>query len=239
MMVIFLDIDGVLVTARAMCEARELGRIDSSSKINESFDRDAVDVFNKLVYKTGAKIVISSSWRIHETVKSMQSILDTNGVKCEVIGLTDIDPDDIRGLEIWKWLLDHKGEWTDYLVIDDEGKSLANYIPASKLVYVKDGLMGAGLTEEHLRACSSVAEQQAVNLPTSVRFTPSPYELVQRRIISCAACHKEEIFLVKYTYNEGWKIVKAEVVKLPDGWTYQPIGTAGGQAPYCAACQLI
>lgn len=150
MKVIFLDIDGVLCTQESMRVARELGNTAKSSRQREAFYEPAVAVFNKFIESTGAKVVISSAWRTAQTVQSMQEMFDRNNIKCEIIGLTPDDPDGIRGLEIWSWLLNNREKWTDYLVIDDEGFDIANYIPANKFVHVKDGLMGYGLEERHL-----------------------------------------------------------------------------------------
>ena len=152
MRVIFLDIDGCLVTARAMRIARELRTPGPLTNLNKCFDEDCVNVLNRFIEASGAKVVVSSTWRIGQTIASMQDIMNKNKVKCEVIGLTGFDKDGIRGLEIWEWLLSNKGKWDDYLVIDDDSRDLVDYIPERKFVHVSNGLMGKGLQEDHLRS---------------------------------------------------------------------------------------
>ena len=158
MFVVFLDIDGVLVTWRAMATRQQLGL----PRPSEAFDEEAVAAFNKFIERTGALVVISSAWRYRETKESMQEILSRNGVRCKVVGLTGIRLDGIRGLEIRDWLQKHKGV-TDYVVIDDDASDIVDHIPAEKFIHVEAGLMSGGLTEEHLRVRSSMVEQLAVN----------------------------------------------------------------------------
>jgi hypothetical protein len=141
-----------------MLAARELGKIGASTKLREAFDEEAVAVFNRFIKITKAKVVVSSAWRLGETVSSMQKILGRNGVKCKVIGLTPRDEKGIRGLEIWSWLLDHRKKWSDYLVIDDDVGDIVDYIPERKFIHVENGLMGEGLTEEHFKNCGLVAQ---------------------------------------------------------------------------------
>ena len=67
--VIFLDIDGVLLTGRAWempvnAAARELARRDpEAAALAATFDPRAVRLLNGLVADTGAKLVIASHWR--------------------------------------------------------------------------------------------------------------------------------------------------------------------------------
>ncbi len=67
--VIFLYIDGVLLTGRAWdmpvnAAARELARRDpEAAALASTFDPRAVRLLNLLVADTGAKLVISSTWR--------------------------------------------------------------------------------------------------------------------------------------------------------------------------------
>jgi hypothetical protein len=67
--VIFLDIDGVLLTGRAWdmpvkAAARDLARRDPEAAARAStFDPSAVQLLNDLVVDTWAKLVISSNWR--------------------------------------------------------------------------------------------------------------------------------------------------------------------------------
>jgi len=57
------------------------------------------------------------------------------------------------------------------------------------------------------------------------------------RFVNCRGCWTEGICTVELGYTEAGRISAAEVLALPQGWTYRPYGEAGGQAPYCPDCQ--
>lgn len=78
MKLIFLDIDGVLVTAKTL-----KGR----SGLRAVADPPCVDALNRITFVTEAKLVISSSWRFCG-LEEMRLILKYWGVTGEVIGIT-------------------------------------------------------------------------------------------------------------------------------------------------------
>jgi len=82
MKVIFLDIDGVLNTWSF------IAKLPSSASYQDAIDREAVSRLNRLVEATGAKVVISSSWRRIHTPADMQKLLDHQGFRGEVIDRT-------------------------------------------------------------------------------------------------------------------------------------------------------
>ncbi len=57
------------------------------------------------------------------------------------------------------------------------------------------------------------------------------------RFVNCRKCWTEGICIVEFGYTEVGRINAAQVLELPQGWTYQPFGEAGGRAPYCPDCQ--
>lgn len=59
MKVIFLDIDGVLVTRKSL-----IASSGKSRALWNQVDPDCVREFNRIIAETGAEIIISSSWRI-------------------------------------------------------------------------------------------------------------------------------------------------------------------------------
>ncbi len=146
MKVIFLDIDGVLNSQDWYIYRRDAVEMDS---INAQypfyeFDPRAVERLNRIIKETTAKIVVSSSWRSGETTESLQKLLDSVGVKGEVIGLTphlwcnkpyeDRDGYRIpRGCEI-DWWLDNHGDfqrinWSEEKQIEHINKAVVkNYI---------------------------------------------------------------------------------------------------------------
>ena len=56
---------------------------------NMPLDRQAVYVFNKIVEKSGAKVLICSSWRGGRELNELRKLLiNEHGLKCEIIGKT-------------------------------------------------------------------------------------------------------------------------------------------------------
>jgi len=110
MRVVFLDVDGVLVTSRT--EHILISRFTA-------FDADAVREMNRLTETTGAKFVLSSSWRRSERVPSMQRYMRSQGIAGELIDFTGIRRDSDRRLEILEWL-DRQPEHPDFIIVDDE-----------------------------------------------------------------------------------------------------------------------
>lgn len=82
MKIIFLDIDGVLNTWSF------IAKLPSSASYQDAIARDAVSRLNRVIETTGAKVVISSSWRRMHTPADMQELLDGQGFKGEVIDRT-------------------------------------------------------------------------------------------------------------------------------------------------------
>jgi len=102
---IFIDIDGVLLT---FPDAET-----NSYSHSTAFTNRCVEVLNKITDSiTGAKLVVSSAWRIDKSVEYIQKLFKENGVTGEVVGKTD-DPEDdgspiiiskSRGEYIQKWI---------------------------------------------------------------------------------------------------------------------------------------
>lgn len=57
------------------------------------------------------------------------------------------------------------------------------------------------------------------------------------RPINCHRCWTEATCRVALRYTEAGRIAEARVEALPQGWDYEPLGTAGGRAPLCPRCQ--
>jgi hypothetical protein len=145
-MIIFLDIDGVLV---------HLEYNPSARRLRQDFDPKCVAVLNRLVKETGAKIVISSTWRHLYPLAKLRDIFEEAGFTGEIIGVTPIIIN--RGDEILKWIQDNNYEG-HYLVIDDDVFDIEPYkdIPHENIIHVKDGFETGGLKEEHVSAILSI-----------------------------------------------------------------------------------
>lgn len=118
MRIIFLDVDGVLNSIRKLIEVYyATGKAHSG--INYPFDEVCLNNLKELVEKTGAKIVITSTWRTMEDAKKRLSeeLAKYNLLK-DVIGYTKIINHD-RALEI-KDYLDNLPFPVEYIILDDD-----------------------------------------------------------------------------------------------------------------------
>jgi len=121
MKIIFLDIDGVL-NSRAFFLARTAGleeHQDEEAHTREMIDPAAVALLNHLVEKSGAEIVISSSWRIAYSMSEIGHALYANGFRhrLAIIGKTTTS-DGERGSQIQEWL-ESAGEPVTFAILDD------------------------------------------------------------------------------------------------------------------------
>lgn len=120
MKIIFLDMDGVLNNMSWV--STEYHKTGISPYSEDRLDPANVKALNRLIKHGGAKVVISSSWRLIFNQEGMQDVLDKNGVKCEVISMTpDLAGRRQRGDEITKWLQDNICNMSieSYVVLDD------------------------------------------------------------------------------------------------------------------------
>ena len=120
MKVIFLDIDGVLVTRNSI-KYQYLNYPDDTSI---RFSQKAVKSLNKLIRLTKAKIVISSTWRLFHSLEELQNIFKKQGIKGKIISTTSIErapvEEDIpRGQKITDWL-ENNSAVKQYVIIDDD-----------------------------------------------------------------------------------------------------------------------
>lgn len=140
MKVIFLDIDGVLNVH--MQKHDEYGAV---------FHPQFVENLKTIIDKTGAKIVISSSWR-HDGLDRMKAMWKDRNLPGEVIDITPyFNHYSIRGLEIDKWNQEYKPE--NYVIIDDDSDMLpfqmGNFVCTFKnMTHTDYEDFGYGLTKE-------------------------------------------------------------------------------------------
>ena len=109
-----LDIDGVLNSEQF---ANKLGVIWGGNQI----DPEAVIRFNNITNATGAKIVITSTWRLYYQFQLLIELLINNGVTGQIIGKT-INLDDDRVSEICDWIKNnyHHHNIETIIVLDDD-----------------------------------------------------------------------------------------------------------------------
>lgn len=119
MKIVFLDIDGVLVTRNSMehnMRLREQGHdLDGLGMIHEIFDTAAVAALNHIIDSTGARIVVSSTWRLLFSFDELMEHFKRHGINPEhCIGYTpNLDKKTTSGI----WLANERGHeiqaWLD------------------------------------------------------------------------------------------------------------------------------
>lgn len=164
MKVIFLDIDGVLNNAkfasiwRHLYKSNGYGGFYTGSKPTKKdikWDYYNVDSLKTLMDKTGAKIVISSTWRFTHSINEFKYIFQLYGLKPSII---DITPDHsrlgiregvgrTRGDEVNAWLNDHDVD--SYVILDDDN----DFFPSQNLVLTDDDY---GLSDSDMLAAVEI-----------------------------------------------------------------------------------
>lgn len=114
MKIIFLDIDGVLNTI-----SNWGGRL-----IEKRFTPACINALNRITEYTGAKIVISSSWKNIMGYQELSDLLHFVGIKGEIIGKTPLVKlsGGRRGEEIERFLYEYRKSEFDvssFVILDD------------------------------------------------------------------------------------------------------------------------
>jgi hypothetical protein len=140
MKVIFLDIDGVLNHYYWYRERRSISNLPHPL---DDFDPKSVSYLNNITDKTGAKIIISSSWRFDPDIIN---ILHKVGITGEIIGCT---PDLYntygslcRGKEI-DVILNKLTNIERYIILDDDTDMEQHQLP----YFLKTNANGSGLNK--------------------------------------------------------------------------------------------
>lgn len=131
MKIIFLDVDGVLITA------------DSCHKGFGIVEPRCVDALNNLVSNTGAAIVVSSCWRVGRTRIELCDLLQKWGVKGVVLDKTPHSSFSAkRGNEIQEWLDERRENRDDveqFVILDDDA-DMEHLMPFLVQTNFTDGL---------------------------------------------------------------------------------------------------
>lgn len=165
MRVIFLDIDGVLNNTQTVTPAGAPWRGPDPAATGAPgwnllvpIEPECMDRLNRMIAASGAKIVISSSWRLFSRWQDLGPALARYGLVGEVIGGTpDLVNDPVwleawrtrdgapfqyermeRGWEIREWLAAHP-DVTEFVILDD-CSDMAELKPWLVLVDPIDGL---------------------------------------------------------------------------------------------------
>jgi hypothetical protein len=83
-------------------------------------DPEPVKLLNQILDQTGAKVVISSTWRFANTWQELQEILEVRGFTGEVIGQTPKMGGEERWMKIRAWLGEAPEPVESFVILDDE-----------------------------------------------------------------------------------------------------------------------
>lgn len=137
MKVVFLDIDGVLNSHRtAICFGGYPFEVDGKDR--SMFDEVALGLIRGIVATSGAKVVLSSSWRITHRFDKVGQALE--------LPIIDRTPScsGIRGDEIKAWLEAETSPAIEcYAIIDDNSDMLGEQMPFFVQTSMEDGFRWA------------------------------------------------------------------------------------------------
>ena len=120
--IIFLDFDGVLNTAEFLDKlepvpyATHLG----AKLLSRELDPVRVQCINDIVELTGAKVVVTSAWRVGSTLQWLEQVLRHAGFVGEVVGKTQRFYGRPRSEEIQDWLEFREQEIESFVILDDD-----------------------------------------------------------------------------------------------------------------------
>lgn len=136
---------------------------------NWPFDKDSVKALNTVIRRTQAKIVVSSTWRLGETLGTMRKILIQNNIEDVLIGMTPNANRGFsygdRGIEISHYLNNNVKNIYSYLVIDDEISDLQEH--KNNLIQTKDI---RGFTDNMVNLAIKILNKKVDNIPYSKPF---------------------------------------------------------------------
>lgn len=133
--VIFLDIDGVLTSNRTGWY---------------NWDVYAVSFLRYACEKSGAKIVISSTWRCNRDRKFFSDVFGDEIVHKDWRTYYDLSDFDVkcRGQEIAKWLESHPEIWA-FVIVDDDVDMLPEQMPCLVRTDTVNGLLMEDMVKIH------------------------------------------------------------------------------------------
>ena len=156
--IIFLDIDGVLNAENDFGPDKENPHIGHNRGISITKTR----LLKQIVDKTKSRIVLVSTWK-RRYVKYLDNHEDEVGeylsnvfkdVGLSIFDTTiryDFDDSKSRGLEISLWLIDHKEEVSNWILIDDDER--IDYEKFDVLPHLIKTSPYTGLTNELIDVC--------------------------------------------------------------------------------------
>lgn len=136
---IILDIDGVLATEAT-------SKLPHHELYAYPFDKECVSVFNEILKKSSAEIILSSDWRLmyHYDLDVIDEIFKHNGVFKSPIGFTLNFGD--RGKDITDFIETNINRISQFLILDDLDLKIypENFIRCD----IHSGLIQEGILEK-------------------------------------------------------------------------------------------
>ena len=105
MNIVFTDIDGVLNTVNRV-----------------QWNKNSIELYNKLCQEFNLKPVISSTWRLNHTKEQLQKIFIEQGITVTIYDFTDSFPDEGRGREIEDWIFNNS--YDKFIILDDSVRDI-------------------------------------------------------------------------------------------------------------------
>jgi hypothetical protein len=152
-MLIFLDIDGVLNSVAWIGGGCVRGSIPPTfaedALVEELLDPSCVARLRQIVEVTGAKIVLSSSWRHWMSLEELAKLLGFHGfTDAPIVGVTPDLPGP-RGAQVQAWLERNASRETAFVCIDDDG----DFYESQPLIRTDPEV---GLSDRNATACIHV-----------------------------------------------------------------------------------
>jgi Swiss Army Knife RNA repair-like protein len=145
MKTIFLDIDGCLNHENFYRGKSKFPR--RNELYLSELDRASILILNSIIQATDAKVVISSTWRVHHDPPEILDFLKEQGFIGEIVGVTPhlTWNGAFRGNEIYLWmekneeLIGKRYKYKNYVILDDDSDML--YWQRKNFIHV-DGHIG-------------------------------------------------------------------------------------------------
>ncbi len=130
MKIIFLDIDGVLNSDEYF---DKISNLDIQG-IEQEIDIEKVKLLKEAINETGAKVVLSSSWRYTRKGQQLKELLSNYEIYVDSTPFIQNE----RGLEIKQWLSENQCI-EDFVILDDELFDSYDDVLTKKLVKISNG----------------------------------------------------------------------------------------------------
>lgn len=149
--VLFLDFDGVLNNDATLTKVEN----NVEPYRHCGLESTLVEILNKILDATGAKVVFSTSWRTIYDDKRLVELLERWGFRHgdRVIGRTPKRWSSSREFEIEEWLLEHNSPGMKFLVLDD---AHTRFVASGNQILTS---MERGLLDEHVAAAVQIFEE--------------------------------------------------------------------------------